>query len=233
MGKAAFRRGLGHGVPIALGYLSVAFAFGLQAAGGGLTPLQAVLISMTNLTSAGQVAGLSLMVAGAPLYEMALTQLVINLRYALMSLSLSQRLDAGMTTPWRALLAFGNTDEIFAVASSQPGEIGRAYLTGLICLPYVGWAGGTLLGAAAGALLPALLTDALGIAIYGMFLAVILPPARSRRSVRLVVVAAAVMSCILRYAPAFSSISGGFSIILCAVSAAALGAWRFPVREAE
>ena len=233
MGKAAFRRGLSHGVPIALGYLSVAFAFGIQAAGGGLTPLQAVLISMTNLTSAGQVAGLSLMVAGAPLYEMALTQLVINLRYALMSLSLSQRLDAGMTTPWRALLAFGNTDEIFAVASSQPGEIGRVYLTGLICLPYVGWAGGTLLGAAAGALLPALLTDALGIAIYGMFLAVILPPARSRRSVRLVVVAAAVMSCILRYAPAFSSISGGFSIILCAVSAAALGAWRFPVREAE
>ena len=233
MGKAAFRRGLGHGVPIALGYLSVAFAFGIQAAGGGLTPLQAVLISMTNLTSAGQVAGLSLMVAGAPLYEMALTQLVINLRYALMSLSLSQRLDAGMTTPWRALLAFGNTDAFFAVASSQPGEIGRACLTGLICLPYVGWAGGTLLGAAAGALLPALLTDALGIAIYGMFLAVILPPARSRRSVRLVVVAAAVMSCILRYAPAFSSISGGFSIILCAVSAAALGAWRFPVREAE
>ena len=233
MGKAASRRGLGHGVPIALGYLSVAFAFGIQAAGGGLTPLQGVLISMTNLTSAGQVAGLSLMVAGAPLYEMALTQLVINLRYALMSLSLSQRLDAGMTTPWRALLAFGNTDEIFAVASSQPGEIGRAYLTGLICLPYVGWAGGTLLGAAAGALLPALLTDALGIAIYGMFLAVILPPARSRRSVRLVVVAAAVMSCTLRYAPAFSSISGGFSIILCAVSAAALGAWRFPVREAE
>ena len=233
MDKAAFRRGLSHGVPIALGYLSVAFAFGIQATGGGLTPLQAVLISMTNLTSAGQVAGLSLMVAGAPLYEMALTQLVINLRYALMSLSLSQRLDAGMTTPWRALLAFGNTDEIFAVASSQPGEIGRAYLTGLICLPYVGWAGGTLLGAAAGALLPALLTDALGIAIYGMFLAVILPPARSRRSVRLVVVAAAVMSCILRYAPAFSSISGGFSIILCAVSAAALGAWRFPVREAE
>ena len=103
----------------------------------------------------------------------------------------------------------------------------------MICLPYAGWAGGTLLGAAAGALLPALLTDALGIAIYGMFLAVILPPARSRRSVRLVVVAAAVMSCILRYAPAFSSISGGFSIILCAVSAAALGAWRFPVREAE
>lgn len=233
MDKAAFRRGLSHGVPIALGYLSVAFAFGIQAAGGGLTPLQAVLISMTNLTSAGQVAGLSLMVAGAPLYEMALTQLVINLRYALMSLSLSQRLDAGMTTPWRALLAFGNTDEIFAVASSQPGEIGRAYLTGLICLPYVGWAGGTLLGAAAGALLPALLTDALGIAIYGMFLAVILPPARSRRSVRLVVVVAAVMSCILRYAPVFSSISGGFSIILCAVSAAALGAWRFPVREAE
>ena len=228
-----FAKGLRDGVPIALGYLSVSFTFGMMAAAGGLPTAFIVAISMTNLTSAGQFAGLSLMLSGGAYAEMALAQLVINLRYALMSLSLSQRLDAGMTTPWRALLAFGNTDEIFAVASSQPGEIGRAYLTGLICLPYVGWAGGTLLGAAAGALLPALLTDALGIAIYGMFLAVILPPARSRRSVRLVVVAAAVMSCILRYAPAFSSISGGFSIILCAVSAAALGAWRFPVREAE
>ena len=230
---ASYQRGLRHGLPIALGYLSVSFAFGIQATSLGLTPLQAVMISFFNVTSAGQLAGLQLMAAGAGLTEMALTQLTINLRYALMSLSLSQKLDSGMTLPHRLLLSFCNTDEVFVVASQQPGKVGRAYLYGLTNGPFLGWVLGTLLGALAGGFLPAPVTDALGIAIYGMFLAVILPPARSRRSVRLVVVAAAVMSCILRYAPVFSSISGGFSIILCAVSAAALGAWRFPVREAE
>ena len=190
MGKAAFRRGLGHGVPIALGYLSVAFAFGIQAAGGGLTPLQAVLISMTNLTSAGQVAGLSLMVAGAPLYEMALTQLTINLRYALMSLSLSQKLDSSMTLPHRLLLSFCNTDEVFVVASQQPGKVGRAYLYGLTNGPSLGWVLGTLLGALAGGLLPAAVTEALGIAIYGMFIAIVLPPFRRSREVRAVVLVA-------------------------------------------
>ncbi len=233
MRKASFYRGLQGGVPIALGYLSVSFAFGIQAAGGGLTLFQSVFISMTNLTSAGQFAGLSLMLASAPLYEMALTQLIINLRYALMSLSLSQKLDGSMTTLWRVLLSFGNTDEIFAVASSQPGKVGRDYLLGLVCLPYFGWAGGTLLGAAAGTLLPQMLTQALGIAIYGMFLAIILPPARAHKSVRLVVLAAAIISCALRYVPALRFISSGFAIIVCAVAAAALGAILFPIREAE
>ncbi|WP_102411157.1 AzlC family ABC transporter permease [Beduinella massiliensis] len=233
MRKEDFARGLRHGVPIALGYLSVSFAFGIQAVGGGLTPFQAVFISMTNLTSAGQFAGLSLMLSAAPLFEMALTQLIINLRYALMSLSLSQRLDGSMTTLWRVLISFGNTDEIFAVASSQPGKVGRDYLLGLVCLPYFGWAGGTLLGAAAGALLPSLITQALGIAIYGMFLAIILPPARAHKNVRLVVLASTGVSCILRYVPALSFISSGFAIILCAVLAAALGAILFPIREAE
>ena len=149
----AFSRGIRHGIPIALGYLSVSFTFGMKAVGDGMTPLQALLISATNLTSAGQFAGLPLMAGGASLMEMALTQLVINLRYALMSLSLGQRLDGTMNTLSRLLFSFANTDEIFAVASSQPEKVGRSYLFGLILTPYFGWTVGTLLGAVAGTLL--------------------------------------------------------------------------------
>lgn len=147
---ASYQRGLRHGLPIALGYLSVSFAFGIQATSLGLTPLQAVMISFFNVTSAGQLAGLQLMAAGAGLAEMALTQLTINLRYALMSLSLSQKLDASMTLPHRLLLSFCNTDEVFVVASQQPGKVGRAYLYGLTNGPFLGWVLGTLLGALAG-----------------------------------------------------------------------------------
>ena len=147
---ASYQRGLRHGLPIALGYLSVSFAFGIQATSLGLTPLQAVMISFFNVTSAGQLAGLQLMAAGAGLAEMALTQLTINLRYALMSLSLSQKLDSSMTLPHRLLLSFCNTDEVFVVASQQPGKVGRAYLYGLTNGPFLGWVLGTLLGALAG-----------------------------------------------------------------------------------
>ena len=147
-------KGLRHGLPIALGYLSVAFAFGIQATMEGLYPIQAVLISFFNVTSAGQLAGLQLMAAGGSLTEMALTQLTINLRYALMSLSLSQKLDETMTTPHRLLLSFCNTDEVFVVASQQPGKVGKAYLYGLTNGPFIGWVLGTALGALAGGLLP-------------------------------------------------------------------------------
>ena len=163
--------------------------------------------------------------------EMALTQLVINLRYALMSLSLSQRLDGSMTTLHRLLFSFANTDEIFAVASSQPEKVGRAYLYGLMSTPYVGWALGTLLGAVAGQVLPAFVRTALGIAIYGMFLAIILPPARREKPVRLVVLLAVALSLCFRFIPFLSGISGGFAIILCAVIASSAGALIFPVKE--
>ena len=142
-------RGFKDGIPIALGYLSVSFAFGIQAISLGLTPLQAVLISLLNVTSAGQLAGLQLMTAGAGLPEMALTQLTINLRYALMSISLSQKLDKSMNTLHRLLISFANTDEVFAVASSQKGKVGRAYLYGLTNGPVAGWVLGTALGALA------------------------------------------------------------------------------------
>lgn len=231
--KQGFYKGVKHGIPIAMGYLSVSFTFGMKAVADGLSPMQALLISMTNVTSAGQFAGLPLMVAQASLIEMALTQLIINLRYALMSLSLSQRLDKSMTTLHRMLFSFCNTDEIFAVASSQPEKVGRWYLYGLMSTPYWGWALGTLLGAVAGQLLPEFLRTALGIAIYGMFLAIILPPARKEKPVRVVVLMAVALSLCFRYIPALSTLSSGFVIIICAVAASTLGALLFPVKEGD
>ncbi len=228
-----YRRGLLHGLPIALGYISVSFAFGIQATSLGLSPLQATLISLTNMTSAGQLAGLQLMAMGAPLMEMALTQLTINLRYALMSLSLSQKLDGTMNTLHRLLLSFGNTDEVFAVASQQPGKIGRAYLYGLTNGPWLGWTLGTLLGALAGSVLPEAVTNALGIAIYGMFIAIVLPPFRRQREVRVVVIISVALSCLMTLLPALNFISDGFRIILCAVVASALGAWLMPQPEED
>ena len=231
--KGAFRKGIRHGIPIGLGYLSVSFAFGMKAVGDGLTVLQAVLISMTNLTSAGQIAALPLMAGGASLAEMALTQLTINLRYALMSLSLSRKLDGSMGTVQRLIFSFANTDEIFAVSSSQPGRIGKQYLYGLMIAPWIGWSLGTFLGAAAGTLLPAFVRSALGIAIYGMFLAIILPPARKSRPVRFVVLTAVALSLCFHYIPGLNTVSPGFVIIICGVLAAALGAWRYTAEAGE
>ena len=223
-------KGLRHGLPIALGYLSVAFAFGIQATMEGVYPIQAVLISFFNVTSAGQLAGLQLMAAGGSLTELALTELTINLRYALMSLSLSQKLDETMTTPHRLLLSFCDRDEAFVVASQQPGKVGKAYLYGLTNGPFTAagrwaprwerWQAGFL---------PKSVTDALGIAIYGMFIAIVLPPFRKSRQVRFVVLIAVAMSCMFEFLSFFSFISGGFRIILCAVTASALGAWLMPV----
>jgi len=231
--KERFLRGIRHGFPIALGYLSVSFAFGMQAAGAGLSWIQAVLISATNLTSAGQLAALPLIAGGASLGEMALTQLTINLRYALMSLSLGPRLDESMGTVQRLIFSFANTDEIFAVAASQPEKVGKQYLYGLMLTPWIGWTLGTLLGAVAGTLLPPFVRSALGIAIYGMFLAIILPPARKRQPVRFVVGTAVVLSLCFHYIPGLSGISSGFVIILCAVAAAGLGAVLLPAEEPE
>ena len=228
-----YLKGVKHGLPIGLGYLSVSFAFGMQCVGNGLTVLQALLISMTNLTSAGQLAGLQVMLAGSSLIEMAMSQFVINLRYALMGLSLSQKLGPTMNTARRMFFAFSNTDEIFAVAASQPEKLYHHYLYGLMTMPYIGWSLGTFLGAAAGQILPEFVCNALGIAIYGMFLAIILPPARREKPVRVVVLIAVAVSLLFHYLPMLKAVSGGFAVIICAVVAAALGALLFPVKDAS
>lgn len=229
----SFKRGLSDGIPIALGYLSVAFTFGIAAVAGGVSIPVAILISMTNLTSAGQFAGLNLILTGGSIFEMALTQLVINARYALMSLSLTQKFSASVNRFTRALLAFGNTDEIFAVASSKSSDVGAKYFLGLMTLPYFGWALGTALGAVAGNILPASITACLGIAIYGMFIAIIVPPAKKFAPILKVIIFAVTLSAILYYVPLFNFISSGFSIIICAVLASLYGAMRHPIEEGE
>ncbi len=231
--KREFRQGLMHGVPIGIGYLSVAFAFGIFAVANGLTALEATLISMTVLTSAGQLAAVPIMGAGGGLMELVISQLVINLRYSLMSISLSQKLDASVTLGHRFGVAFFNTDEIFAVASSQPGPVGKWYLYGLGTMPWLGWSGGTLIGALAGSALPSIVTDALGVAIYGMFIAIVLPVAKEDRAVAGCVAIAVALSCIFAAVPALAAIPGGFTIILCAVAASGIMAWAAPVQEVE
>lgn len=228
-----FKRGIKDGMPIAVGYLSVSFGFGLMVVSEGFPVLVAAIISMTNLTSAGQVAGLAVIAAGGTYAEMALTQLIINLRYALMSISLSQKLDKSFTTFHRFTTAFGITDEIFAVASSKPVDINRNYMYGLIMMPFIGWTGGTIMGAIAGNVLPGNLKAALGIAIYGMFLAIILPAARENMGVLVTVIVASAISCVIRFVPIFDFITSGFSIIICAVIAAGLAAVFFPIKEEE
>lgn len=228
-----YGRGVRDGLPIALGYLSVSFTFGITAVGMGIPPLAAVLISMTNLTSAGQVAGIGIIAAGGGYIEMALAQLIINMRYALMSLSLSQKLDRKYNLFHRIVSAFGITDEIFAVASGQSADIPPRYMYGLITLPYIFWAAGTAGGALLGEVLPEGIKAALGIAIYGMFIAIVVPSAKKSGGILRVAVIAAALSSIIRYAPLFEGISSGISVIICTVLAAAFGAYFFPqdIRE--
>lgn len=232
-GGRGFRRGLADGVPIALGYISVSFGFGILCVKGGFSALTAVMISLTNVTSAGQLAGLGIMIAAGSLMEIIVTEFVINMRYALMSISLTQKLDDSFTTPARMICAFAMTDEIFAVASSREGKISAGYFYGLMLLPVVGWVAGTALGALAGGILPESVTDAMGIALYGMFLAIILPPATQSRAVAICVGIAALLSVALNLAPIFSGLSSGFAIVICAIIASTVVALCFPIRDAE
>lgn len=225
LSRYGFQDGLRDGLPIALGYLSVSFGFGISTVGIGLSCLQATLISLTNVTSAGQVAGVAVIAALGSLGEMALTQLVINIRYLLMSISLSQRLDEGCTLPHRFAISFAVTDEIFAVSSAKPDLVGKEYMYGLISLPILGWTLGTLLGGIAGEILPESVNAALGIAIYGMFVAIVIPSARRDKGVVLCALISGLLSCLIRYLPALSGISSGFSVIICAIVGAGIAAW--------
>ena len=228
-----YREGLRDGVPIGLGYLSVSFGFGIAVISAGLSPLVALIISLTNETSAGQLAGLTIILAAGTLLEMALTQFIINIRYSLMAISLTQRLDGSFTTLRRMLLAFCITDEIFAVASTKRQRIGARYFAGLSTVPYLGWGLGTLLGALVGSVLPPTIRDALSLMLYGMFLAIIIPPARRERGVLFAVISAAALSCFFRYTPVVNTyVSEGFALIISAVISAALAALLFPIADA-
>ena len=222
---------MSHGIPICLGYLSVSFGFGILAVKAGLSVFQAALISATNLTSAGQKAGLDVIAAGGTIIEMVLLQLTINIRYSLMALSLSQKLDKSFTTPHRFLASYGITDEIFAVCSAQKEALTPAYMYGMIFISAVGWVTGTALGAAAGELLPAAVSTAMEIVLYGMFIAIVIPPAKKQHGVLFAAVIAAALSVIFR--SAVPALSEGFAMIISAVASALLAALIFPVKEEE
>lgn len=226
-----FIKGLSNGIPICLGYFSVSFGFGILAVKSGLQAIDAILISLTNLTSAGQAAGVGIIAAAGTLLEMAITQFVINLRYSLMGLTLSQKLSDKFTTIHRLIASFGITDEIFAVAVSQKDKLVPSYMYGLILISASGWVGGTALGAVAGLALPASLTAAMGILLYGMFIAIIVPAARKCKKDMIVILLAALFSAIFKYL--LPSVSFGFAIIISAILAAVIGAILFPINLAE
>ncbi len=226
-----FIRGLSHGIPICLGYFSVSFGFGILAVKSGLQAIDAILVSLTNLTSAGQAAGVGIIAAAGTLLEMAITQFVINLRYSLMGLTLSQKLSDKFTTIHRLIASFGITDEIFAVAVSQKDKLVPSYMYGLIMISATGWVSGTALGAVAGLALPASLTAAMGILLYGMFIAIIVPAARKCKKDLIVILLAAAFSAIFKYL--LPSVSFGFAIIISAILAAVIGALLFPINLAE
>ena len=231
--KEEFYKGLIHGIPIALGYIPVSFTFGLMAVKGGIPALAAILISMTNLTSAGQFAGMNLIIEGASLVEIALTTLIVNLRYMLMSISLSQKLSNKIPAFKKYILAFGITDEVFAVSAVQPGEVTSSYMSGLVTLPYIGWTIGTIMGALASSLLPQMLQNSMGIALYCMFIAIVVPAAKKSIAALAVALIAIFISSLFTWAPLISSLSAGWVIIIATVVASSIGAIVFPREDDE
>lgn len=228
-----FSKGLKDGLPIAIGYFAVSFSFGI--AGSKILSWPFVtLISMTNLTSAGQFAGLQIMADAAGTFlEMALATLFINLRYSLMAISLSQKVDSSFGVAKRLLLATGITDEIFAVSMAQKKRVTPIYFLGLALIPYFGWSLGTLCGAICGEILPRIVTSALGVALYGMFIAIVVPQMKVHRPTIFAVALAIVLSLMFKYVPVLNQVSVGFSIIICALVASLLAAFLFPMREQD
>lgn len=228
--KTDFLEGLKSGVPIGLGYLSVSFTFGIMAISLGLNWWQAVLVSMTTLTSAGQLAGIGVMALPGMYIEMLVTQLTINVRYAFMSISLSQKLDSKFKGVFKWLLGFFITDEIFALAISK-NKVTRSFFFGMGVASYIGWAIGTLTGALLGNVFPEVIMNALCIAIYGMFIAIIVPVCKKDLKTLIVVIFAGILSVLFYYLPYLKGITSGLSISICAVVAALIGAIVFPRKE--
>lgn len=223
--------GLKQGLPICFAYIAVSFTFGLVASRSGLPVWLATLISATNLTSAGQFAGVELISACAGYIEIALAVLVINIRYSLMSLSLSQQLNSNVGVGKRLIMSLFITDEIFAVASTTKDKLNFLYFLGLATTPYFGWTIGTLLGGLVNSVLPFALQNAMGIALYCMFIAIIIPPAKKSKPILLCVSLGAIFSCLIEFG--IPSLSMGFSVIIASCLAAAVTAILFPIQSTE
>ena len=216
-----------------LGYIAVSFSFGVMAVGEcGITPLVSIIISLTNLTSSGQQAGVKMISEAASLLEIGLTVLLINLRYSLMSLSLSQKIEQDTPTGLRLLFGFGISDEVYAVAVTEREKINAKYMFGLILLPFLGWVFGTALGAYASKVITDdKLLSALGIALYAMFIAIIIPDARRSIKITFVILVSISISCFLYYVPYVNTIGLGFKIIISTVISSLLATFLFPISD--
>ncbi len=222
-----YLRGLKNGIPIGLGYLSVSFTFGIMSVTMGYTWWQATLISLLTVTSAGQFSGIKTMLQPGNYAEMVISQLTINVRYSFMSISIGQKTSGKFRGLKRWILGFFMTDEIFAVAAAEK-VVGAAFFAGLATIPWIGWTFGTMVGALLGNVLPESLLSALGLAIYGMFVAIVVPEMQKLRPVVYVVLIAILLSCLFYYVPAIKEIPSGFSVSICAIAAALIGAVLFP-----
>ncbi|MCR5156581.1 MAG: AzlC family ABC transporter permease [Butyrivibrio sp.] len=229
-----FRQGLADGVPICLGYIAVSFAFGIEASKIGMTTFQAAMTSLLNVTSAGQFSALEIIAKNGSFIELAILQFIINLRYMLMSCALSQKLNSGVGTLHRMGISYGVTDEIFALSVMKKGRLYPLYSYGLIVVSVFGWVFGTVLGAYSGQILPQRLISCLGLAIYGMFIAIIIPDTRTSRAVMAVVLSAMGLSTVFTYAPVLKDyVSSGFRIIIITVVVAAVAAVVAPRKDEE
>ena len=226
-----WQKGVKDGIPIALGYMAVSFTFGIIAKQSGLNPFEAVFLSITNFTSAGQFAGLTLIATSAAFLEIALIQLIINSRYFLMSAALSQKIDQRTPLIHRMLMAAGISDEVFGLSMTVQGKLNPYYTYGIISMAMPGWALGTLLGVVSGNVLPPRMVSALSIALYGMLLAVIIPPAKGNKMLTVLIIISMVASLLFASLPILNTISSGVKIILLTIVIAGIAAILFPVKE--
>ncbi|MDO5155185.1 MAG: AzlC family ABC transporter permease [Eubacteriales bacterium] len=231
--KKALREGIRDGLPIGLGYLAVSFSLGVAAKNAGLTPLQGFFASLFNNASAGEYAGFTVIAADAPYFEIFFITLIANARYLLMSCALSQKFSSGTSIFHRILVGYDVTDEIFGITIARPGILDPYYCYGAILIAAPSWAGGTALGIIAGNLMPARAVSALSVALFGMFLAVIIPPAKTDKVVGLFVLISFVASYICCHLPVLRDFSGGTRTIILTVALSAIAAILFPVSEKE
>ena len=227
----AFREGMRDGTPIGLGYFVVSFALGIAARNAGLDPFQGFLASLLNNASAGEYAGFTVIGADAPYLEIAVITLVANARYLLMSAVVSQKFSPDTPFFHRIVVGFDITDEIFGITVARPGRLNPYYNYGAMSLALPGWSIGTALGVAAGNVLAPSVVSALGVALYGMFLAIIIPPARSEPIIGVLVILSFFMSLTATHLPWLMDLSAGSRTILLTVLIAAIAAIFFPVEE--
>ena len=227
--KSWLLKGVRDGIPIALGYFAVSFSLGIAARSAGLTAFQAMLASLLNNASAGEFAAFTLIGAGAGYLEVALMTLIANARYLLMSCALSQKFDSRTGLLPRMLVGFDVTDEIFGISIAVPGKLNPFYNYGAMLVALPGWAAGTYLGVMMGNILPLRLVSALSVALYGMFIAIIIPPARQNRVVAVLVVASMLLSGLFTAAEIFSFLSSGTRIIVLTVVISAVATWLRPI----